>query len=109
MGSAVTAHGVFGTGKIRIRNGSDAYQRVSAAQQKGMECMTAQKRNIRLCKKWQKKCLGESIPHSFGHGVGLEVHEYPTISPKSKGVFWENMIVTAEPGIYFSGKIRDPN
>lgn len=42
--------------------------------------------------------------HSFGHGVGVEVHEYPSVSQKAKGKFLENMIVTAEPGMYFSGK-----
>jgi Xaa-Pro aminopeptidase len=81
----------------------DAYQRVSASQQKGMDIMTPNK-EISAVQKAAEEVLGENIPHSFGHGVGLEVHEYPTISPKSKGVFWKNMIVTAEPGMYFSGK-----
>ena len=46
------------------------------------------------------------IQHSFGHGVGLEVHEYPALSSRSKGTFSENMIVTAEPGVYRSGSTR---
>ncbi|MEI7511301.1 MAG: Xaa-Pro peptidase family protein [Candidatus Peregrinibacteria bacterium] len=42
--------------------------------------------------------------HSFGHGVGLEVHETPSVSSKSRGKFEKNMVVTAEPGLYFSQK-----
>lgn len=81
----------------------DVYQKVSAAQKKGIEHM-APKKEIVTIQKEAEKNLGEKIPHSFGHGVGLEVHEYPTISPKSKGMFFEKMIVTAEPGMYKNGK-----
>ena len=43
--------------------------------------------------------------HSFGHGVGLEIHENPGISSRVKNQkFLENMVVTAEPGLYYRGK-----
>ncbi len=42
--------------------------------------------------------------HSFGHGVGLEIHEMPSLSALSKGKFLKNMVVTAEPGLYFPEK-----
>ncbi|OGH16455.1 MAG: hypothetical protein A3C30_04670 [Candidatus Levybacteria bacterium RIFCSPHIGHO2_02_FULL_40_18] len=45
----------------------------------------------------------EQIPHGLGHGVGLEVHEEPRISPKSKGKLVRDMIFTIEPGIYTPG------
>ncbi len=41
--------------------------------------------------------------HSLGHGVGIEVHENPFLSPISKDVLKENMVVTIEPGLYFPG------
>lgn len=41
-----------------------------------------------------------SIPHSLGHGVGIEVHEAPKISPVSKDVLKPGMVFTLEPGIY---------
>lgn len=39
-------------------------------------------------------------PHSLGHGIGIEVHEAPNVSPKSKEVIQENMCFTIEPGFY---------
>ncbi|KKQ24521.1 MAG: Peptidase M24 [Candidatus Roizmanbacteria bacterium GW2011_GWC2_37_13] len=42
--------------------------------------------------------------HSTGHGVGLEVHEYPKISPISEDRLLENQVVTIEPGVYFEEK-----
>ena len=42
--------------------------------------------------------------HALGHGVGLDIHEAPTISVKSENQLKENMVVTNEPGIYIAGK-----
>lgn len=44
-----------------------------------------------------------TIPHSLGHGVGLEVHEHPSLSPKSKDLLREGMVFSIEPGIYIPG------
>jgi Xaa-Pro aminopeptidase len=38
--------------------------------------------------------------HSTGHGVGLDIHEYPYISSRSDMIIEENMVFTIEPGIY---------
>ena len=43
---------------------------------------------------------GQYFGHSTGHGVGLEVHEGPSLSVKSTDVLQPGMIVTVEPGIY---------
>lgn len=42
--------------------------------------------------------------HSFGHGVGLEVHEEPRLSPRSCALLTRGNVVTAEPGIYRVGE-----
>lgn len=46
---------------------------------------------------------GEFFGHGLGHGVGLEIHEKPTISSRSSQVVAEGMVFTIEPGIYIPG------
>jgi Xaa-Pro dipeptidase len=46
---------------------------------------------------------GEYFVHSLGHGVGLEVHEAPTLSPDSKDILAAGNVMTVEPGIYLVG------
>lgn len=42
--------------------------------------------------------------HSTGHGVGLDIHELPRISPKSDQVIKQSMVFSIEPGIYLEGE-----
>ncbi len=44
----------------------------------------------------------KNILHATGHGLGVELHERPSLAPNSKDVLKEGMIFTIEPGIYFS-------
>ncbi len=48
--------------------------------------------------------FGEYFGHSYGHSLGLEVHEAPNCAPGSHRVMEENMVCSAEPGIYLPGK-----
>jgi Xaa-Pro aminopeptidase len=41
--------------------------------------------------------------HGLGHGLGLQVHEAPSLRPTSKAVLQAGMVVTIEPGIYLPG------
>ncbi|MDR3195813.1 MAG: M24 family metallopeptidase [Endomicrobium sp.] len=49
--------------------------------------------------------------HATGHGVGIEIHEMPSLSSNAEGVFLSGMTVTVEPGIYieqeFGVRIED--
>ncbi len=46
---------------------------------------------------------GDAFGHSLGHGVGLMVHEGPTLSPREEATLGPGMVVTVEPGIYLDG------
>ena len=46
---------------------------------------------------------GDEFGHSLGHGVGLAVHELPTVGPRGEDPIEEGMVFTVEPGIYVSG------
>ena len=45
---------------------------------------------------------GDAFGHSLGHGVGLAVHEGPTLSPREEARLAPGMVVTVEPGIYLA-------
>jgi Xaa-Pro dipeptidase len=46
---------------------------------------------------------GENFVHGLGHGVGLDVHEPPTINQESKDKLAVGNVITIEPGIYITG------
>lgn len=48
--------------------------------------------------------LDKFFTHSLGHGIGVNVHEYPRLSPKSADILKDNMVFSDEPGVYFEGK-----
>ena len=52
--------------------------------------------------------FGGYFGHGLGHGVGLDVHEYPAVSANSDQILATGMVITIEPGIYIpdSGGVR---
>jgi Xaa-Pro aminopeptidase len=51
------------------------------------------------------KQFGEDkyFTHSLGHGIGINIHEAPNLSPVSDSIFSDGMVFSDEPGVYFEG------
>ncbi len=47
---------------------------------------------------------GNLFTHSLGHGLGLNVHEFPSVSPKGDTVLENGMVFSDEPGVYQAGE-----
>lgn len=50
-----------------------------------------------------KAGYGKAFGHSLGHGLGLDVHEQPTLARRARGTLEAGQVVTVEPGIYLPG------
>ena len=97
----------FALGKISSQ-ANEAYEIVKESQKLGLKAV---KLNVdckdvdAACRKYiEEKNYGQYFIHSTGHGIGLEVHEMPTVSYRSDTKLKENMAITVEPGIYIENK-----
>lgn len=97
----------FGVGSVS-EQAKQVYEIVKESQELGLDVV---KPNA-LCKSVDDACrnyineknYGKYFIHSTGHGIGLEVHEPPTIGQKSQVKLQKNMAITVEPGIYIPKK-----
>lgn len=82
------------------------YKTVLESQQRAVEKITinCRARDIdKIARDYIVKKGFPTIPHSLGHGIGLEVHELPRLSPRSKNKLKPGMVFSLEPGIYIPG------
>jgi len=47
--------------------------------------------------------LDKFFSHSLGHGIGVNIHEFPRLSTRSEDILKNNMVFSDEPGVYFEG------
>lgn len=58
----------------------------------------------KICRDYiAEKGYGKYFVHSTGHGLGIDVHEYPNVGATSNFVLEPGMVITVEPGIYIEG------
>jgi len=97
----------FALGKISSQ-ANEAYEIVKESQKLGLKSVkpNANCKDVdAACRKYiEEKNYGKYFIHSTGHGIGLEVHELPTVSYRSNTKLKENMAITVEPGIYIENK-----
>jgi Xaa-Pro aminopeptidase len=95
---------VLGEASPKLR---DIYQQVLEVQELGVSLVKvgASCREIdrEVREGLEKYGLDLYFQHGTGHGVGLEIHEIPRLSPLSDDVLEEGMVVTVEPGVYIPG------
>ncbi|NLV17299.1 MAG: aminopeptidase P family protein [Syntrophomonadaceae bacterium] len=88
----------------RIRN---IYSWVLEAQMAGVEAVapgkTCREIDGAVREVFERANLIQHFAHSTGHGVGLNVHELPSVSRKNDRILQENMVITIEPGLYIPG------
>ena len=97
----------FGLGAIS-KEKRTVYEIVKESQKAGLKAVKPQKTCASIddtCRKIiEEHSYGPHFIHSTGHGIGLDVHENPSISGKSKEKLKKNMVITVEPGIYIPKK-----
>ncbi len=99
----------FAVGKVNDEQ-KRVYETVLAAQLAGVEALRAgvsAKAVDAVCRDIIKAAgYGDYFTHSTGHGVGVEIHESPTLSTRAseESLLVPGNVVTVEPGIYLPGK-----
>lgn len=78
----------------------DAVEAAFAAIRPGVACKDVDRAARELL---ADRGYGDRFVHSLGHGVGLEIHEGPTLSTSSEGLLEVGNVVTVEPGVYLPG------
>ncbi len=97
----------FGMGKVSDEHRA-IYNTVLAAEEAALVAVAPQKKAVDIDAIARNLITeagyGDYFPHGLGHGVGLEIHEAPNLSPRSEDLVLEpGMTVTVEPGIYIPG------
>jgi len=86
----------------------EIYGAVLAAQEAGISAVragaTGREVHARVCQVFEERGYperdGRGFIHSTGHGVGLAIHERPSLSEVG-GILTEGNVVTVEPGLYY--------
>jgi Xaa-Pro aminopeptidase len=74
-----------------------------AGQKKIKAGVTARQADMAARQIIQQAGYGPNFGHSLGHGVGLAVHEGPSLNKRKRNKLQPGMVVTVEPGIYIPG------
>lgn len=78
----------------------EAQKRACAAVKAGMKCSDLDK----IARDYiTEKGYGELFGHGLGHGIGVFIHEQPSVNSRCDIILEEGMVITIEPGIYVEG------
>lgn len=87
----------------------EAYRVVLAAQNAAITYLKKGGRSAAEADRAARRVVDDSpfhgaFNHTLGHGVGIEIHEAPSLAEHSLDILEENMVFTLEPGIYVEGE-----
>ena len=91
------------TGEMK-RNYAAVLEAQEAALEMAKEGVVCEEVHMAAVKVLRSHGVDKYLNHSIGHGVGIDIHELPNISPGSLTELRKNDVVTDEPGIYLRGK-----
>jgi len=96
----------FWIGRI-TRTFRQVYQAVLKAQREGLQKLApgvvASEVDEWVRRYLRKAGLVKYFTHGLGHGVGIEVHEIPRLSKRSRSQLQPGTVITVEPGVYLPG------
>ncbi len=101
--SDITRNFFFGQPSVEYLNVFDKLKSAQAETSQQFKVDAKVKNLDQFC----RKKLGELekyFTHSLGHGVGIQIHEAPSVASQSDEILVKNEVVTCEPGIYLAGK-----
>ena len=85
----------------------EIYDAVRAANQAGIEAVSAGKTGMEIDAVARavitERGFGTRFGHGLGHGVGLDIHEAPSVGPRGANTLAAGSVITIEPGIYIPG------
>lgn len=103
----VVADGYTSDVTLPVANKATTEQKklVDAVQRAATECLAFYKPGTQIKSAMEKaesifSELQRSMPHTLGHGIGLDIHESPRVSLNNNETFKCGMVVTLEPGLY---------
>ena len=86
----------------------EIYTVVQEAQYRGMKAakpgITGKELDAEIRGYLESRGYGKYFNHGLGHGVGLEIHELPSINSRGDIPLQEGMVFTIEPGVYIQGR-----
>ncbi len=101
------------TRTICVGHATDEAQRVFAAVRAANEAVeavlrpgvTGKEAHERAESVLAEHSFGGKMGHSLGHGVGIDIHELPNLSPRNGAPLEPGNVVTVEPGVYLPGNL----